>query len=349
MTTDFLLLGTLASTIAIAVVRASAPLVLASLGGLISDLAGSINIALEGIMLVAAFFGAVASAYAPVWFAGAPLWAAPWIGCAAGLCAALLMAGLLAVFHLEFGADLIVGGAGLNILASGLTIFLLAAFTGDKGSTANLASFTLPSLRIAEVDGIPVLNELLNGPNGIGHNILVYVAFISVPAVALLLRHTIFGMHLRAVGENREAALIAGIPVKRIQYQAMLLSGALAGLGGIYLSMGYLNLFQADMTAGRGFLALAALFLGGRRPLGTAGASLLFGASSVLAAQLGMLAIPSQIVFMIPPLITITAMVAFAYRRELSEKARIKAAERQVRPGPVRESDDMVFSGAGSE
>ena len=136
------------------------------------------------------------------------------------------------------------------------------------------------------------------------------------------------GAHLRAVGENPEAARAAGLPVVRLQYTALALSGALAGVGGLYLSMGYLSLFQADMTGGRGFLALAAVFLGARRPLGTLAAALLFGAASVAAAQLGLLEVPTQLVHLLPPLVTLLTLVAVAEWRQRQQRRR----QRQTAP-----------------
>ncbi|SCB39157.1 ABC transporter permease [Rhizobium hainanense] len=315
--------GTLFGTLIAAILRASTPIILPALGGLVSDLAGSVNVALEGIMLIAAFFGVVASAYSAIWLPTVPTWIHPWVGLVAGLSAGVLVAGLLAMFHLELGADLIVAGIGINILAAGLTVFLLVSITGDKGSTATLTSFALPSLHIPFVDRIPVLDTILNGDGSAGHNIIVYVSLLAAPALAWLLYRTRFGLRLRAVGENRDAALAAGISVKRMQYAAVLLSGLLASLGGIFLGMGYLTLFQADMTGGRGFLALAAVFLGGRRPLGTLVAALVFGASTVFAARLGAYEIPSQVVFMIPPALTIIALVFFNIRRKRKIDRRI--------------------------
>ena len=310
MSTELVLWGTFLGTLLAAILRASAPIILSAFGGLISDLAGSVNIALEGIMLVAAFFGVIASAYSAIWFPEAPLWLHPWMGC---------LAGLLAVFHLELGADIIVAGVGINILASGLTVFLLVSITGDKGSTATLTSYALPSLHIPFVDTVPIIGTILNGDGLAGHNFIVYAALLATPLLSLLLYRTRFGLRLRAVGENPDAALAAGISVKRVQYSALLLSGLLASLGGVFLSMGYLTLFQADMTGGRGFLALAAVFLGGRRPLGTLIATVVFGASTVFAAQLGSYNVPSQIVFMIPPALTILALVFF----NIQQKRRI--------------------------
>jgi len=320
MTLDLLFLATLVG----ATLRAATPILFAALGGLVSELAGSINIALEGMMLIAAFFGVIASAFSPHWFPDAPMWMHPWIGCAAGLVAAVALAGLLAFFHLELGADLILAGIGINILAQGLTVFLLVAITGDKGSTAGLASFAMPRLHLPLVDAVPVLGPLVNGDGLGGQNILVYGAFAAVGLIRFLLYRTVFGLHLRAVGESSDAALSAGISVRRMRYAGLLLSGVLAGFGGIFLAMGYLTLFQTDMVAGRGFLALAAVFLGARRPLGIMAAALLFGASQVFAAQLG-LYVPSQIVFMVPPIVTIAALVLFNLHRRRAERRRVEA------------------------
>lgn len=321
MMPDLLFLATLVG----GVLRATTPLLFAALGGLVSELAGSINIALEGMMLVAAFFGVIVSAFSPHWFPDAPLWLHAWVGCAAGLAAAMSLAGLLAVFHLELGADLILAGIGVNLLAQGLTVFLLVAITGDKGSTAGLASFAMPSLHIPLVDAVPVLGALVNGDGLGGQSILVYGAFLAVLLLWFLLHRTVFGLHLRAAGESSDAALSAGLSVKRLRYAGLLSSGLLAGFGGIFLSMGYLTLFQADMVAGRGFLSLAAVFLGARRPVGILAACLLFGAAEMVAAQLG-LYVPSQVVFMVPPIVTIAALLLFNLRRRRVERRRTAIA-----------------------
>jgi simple sugar transport system permease protein len=300
----------------LAILRAATPVLLAALGGLVSELAGCVNVALEGMMLAAAFFGVMGALYAQRWLPGLAPWLYPWLGCAAGLLAAMLLALLLAVFHLELGADLIVGGIALNLLASGLTVFLLAAIIGDKGSTAGIATPALPGLYVPGLDGWPLAGLLANGEAGQGHHVLLLAALAATPLLSLLLVRTRYGVWLRAVGENRAAALAAGIPVRKMQYAALLLSGMLAGLGGIYLSMGYLQLFQADMTAGRGFLALAAVFLGARRAAGVLGAALLFGGASVLATRLGALNWPTQLIHMLPPLVMILALVLAGRRRK---------------------------------
>ncbi|SFS13900.1 ABC transporter permease [Yoonia litorea] len=308
-----------------AILRAATPMVFAALGGLISELAGVINVALEGMMLIAAFFGVVGSTWAAsVWPEASPLFFAL-VGAAAGLGAAMLLALVLAVFYLEFDANLIIAGVGINILAAGLTVFLLFSISGDKGSSAGLTSFALPTLPLRLLQDIPVIGGLFAGANGNGHHVLVYAALLAIGLVWVFLHKTRLGLRLRAVGENPDACRTVGVPVKRIQYVAILLSGFLAGLGGIYLSMGYLTLFQANMTAGRGFLALAAIFLGARSVFGTAGAAAFFGLASVFAAQLGLLDVPTAVVFSVAPLVTILALLAFAWRRQRRTRAQVAA------------------------
>lgn len=297
-----------------AILRATAPILLAALGGLVSDLAGCTNVALEGLMLVAAFFAVLVSVQAAHWFPGIAPGLYPWIGCAGGLLAALVLAGLLAVVHLEWGGDLIIAGIAINILAAGLTVLLMAALTGDKGSTASLDSPVLPSVHIPGLQDWALPDLLLNGENRRGHHVLLVVALLAVPALWWFLRRSRRGTWLRAAGENPLAAAAAGIPVRRMRYLALLLSGLLAGLGGIYLSLGYLSLFQADMTAGRGFLALAAVFVGARGLRGVVAASVLFGASAVLATQLGASRIPPQLIYLLAPVVTLMALAASGAR-----------------------------------
>lgn len=297
-----------------AILRASTPMVFAALGGLISDLAGVINVALEGMMLIAAFAGVVGSAWAATLFPGAGPTAFALFGAGLGLMAALALALLLAVLYLEFDANLIIAGVGVNILSSGLTVFLLFAFCGDKGSSSGITSYALPVVPPGPLAQVPILGALVGGPNGEGQHVLIYGAALAVLLIWALLHRTRLGLHLRAVGENPEACRSVGIRVKRVQYQAVLLSGLLAGLGGIYLSMGYLTLFQAGMTAGRGFLALAAIFLGARGVFGTTAAAVFFGLASVFAAQLGLFGVPTSVVLSVAPVVAIAALLTFTWQ-----------------------------------
>jgi ABC-type uncharacterized transport system permease subunit len=329
MSLEVVLASIFTATFLATIIRVSTPLILPALGGLLSEQAGVMNIALEGTMLVAAFAGVIVGALAPDWIPGLPRGLAPWAGLLAGILSGLLLAWIIGFFHLELGADIFLAGLAINILAQGATVFAMYAITGDKGSTANLASPALPNVVIPGVNGIRFVGQLLNAENLTGYNIMTYAAFLLMVLVWLLLYRTPFGMHLRAVGENPEAAASAGINVKRMRYQALLLSGFCAALGGLNLSMGYLTIFQANMTAGRGFVALAVIYLGNRHPIGTVLAALLFGAATALGAQLGTLNIPSQLVEVIPAFATIVALVIYNVRRQAKVRATIRKFQEQ--------------------
>ena len=317
MSFNDILVGIFTTAFVASVIRISTPLILPALGGLISDLAGSINIALEGMMLIAAFSGVVVSAYTHN----------AWLGMIAGILAATASAYILAVFHLEFGGDIILAGIALNILAAGGTVFVMYTLTGDKGSTSQLASLTLPSFGIPIIRDIPILGEVLTGYNGenmLGYHLMTYVAFIAAFLIWILLYRVPLGAHLRAVGENAQAAASVGINVKRVRYIAILFSGLLAAFGGINLSMGYLTLFQSNMTNGRGFIALAAIYLGNRSPIGTVLACLIFGLSDALANQFGSLGLPPQWMTMVPPAVTIISLMVYNVRRKALAAARAR-------------------------
>jgi simple sugar transport system permease protein len=325
MSLDVVLQSIFSVTFLATVIRVSTPLILPAMGGLLSDLGGVINIALEGIMLAAAFTGVIVSGFAPLWFPDAPVWVYPLLGVLAGVLVGIMMGWLVAFFHLELKTDIIMTGLAINILAAGATVFLMVALTGDKGSTSTLASARLPALEIPFVGAVPLLDTLLNGENGAGYNLMSYVAFLLVAVVWVYLYRMPAGAHLRATGEMPEAAQSVGINIRRTRYWALVASGVCAALGGLYLSMGYLSIFQANMTAGRGFIALAVVYLGNRNPIGVLIAALIFGAATALGAQLGTLAIPSQFVEMIPPVVTIVALVLYNIRR----RTRINAAARR--------------------
>jgi len=323
-------LGSIFSAAFIAsILRISTPIILAALGGLLSELAGVINIALEGIMLSAAFAGVMVSAFAPQWFPGMPVWIFPWIGVLAGIITGVALAWLLAFFHLELGSNIILTALGINILAMGGTVFLMYSITGDKGSTSTLASPAVPNIVIPFVNNIPFVGTLLNAENLTGYNVFTYVALIMTVLITIFLYKMPLGAHLRAVGENPDAAASVGINVKRVRYYALLASGVLAALGGLNLSMGYLTLFQANMTAGRGFIALAVIYLGNRNPIGTVIAALIFGAAISLSAQLGTLSVPPQLIEMIPPAVTILALVIYNLRKRAQSIANARKFQEQ--------------------
>jgi simple sugar transport system permease protein len=309
MPLDLVLKSIFSALFIASVLRISTPLILPALGGLITDLAGATNIALEGIMLVAAFTGVVVSAYTHSWA----------LGLLAGIASGIAISAVLAYFYLYLNTDVFLAGIAINIMATGGTIFLLYILTGDKGNSSSLASGQVPNIHIPFIKDIPFVGTVLSG-----HNIFTYLAFILTWLVAIFLYRTPLGAHLRAAGENPEAAGTLGINVKRTQLIAFLTSGFLASLGGLNLSMAYLTLFQREMTAGRGFIALAAVYLGGRRPWGTLIAAIIFGFADALSNQLGSLNIPSQLVQTIPYAVTIIALVVYALQKRSQQIERMR-------------------------
>ena len=311
------------------ILRVTTPILLPSLGALISDRAGVINIGLEGTMLVSAFTGVVISAYSVQWLGpetGGQL--GPWLGLLAGVFMGVMMALLLGFLHLRLKADLILSGIALNILGSAGTVAVMFELTGDRGSTSTLASLTVPFIQLPLfINDIPVIGpffyQVFNNQSA-----MTWLAFLSVIFIWFLLYRTSFGMHLRATGENFAAAQSVGIRVIRTRYIALALSGAFAGMGGVHMSMGYLNLFQRDMTSGRGFIALATPLLGAGHPVGTGAASFVFGFFDALAIRIGSLQIPSQLPQMIPYVATVMALVIYALQAQQRQRVRaLRAAE----------------------
>ena len=193
------------------ILRVTTPIVFAAMGMVVANTAGIPNIALEGIMLIAAFVGMMTSA----------LSSSAWIGLLCAILSGLLCAGILAFFTLYYRTNVILGGIAINSLASGGTVFALYLFCHDKGTSASVPSGVLPQVKIPLLDQIPVVGEILSG-----HNILTYLAFLSVIAVYILLKRTPLGFHLRAVGEDAHAAESVGIHVMRVQAVALLISWA---------------------------------------------------------------------------------------------------------------------------
>lgn len=287
-----------------AILRVSTPLLLAGLGVHVSSRAGVLNIGIEGMMLAGALAGVVISA----------LTQNVWLGLVAALLAGASLAALLSVAIHLLRADLVLSGIALNMASLAGTTLALFALTGDKGISGSLSSLTLPTVTIPIVDGIPILGTLLSG-----HHILTYAGLLAVPLVALLVNRTPLGLAMRAAGENPEAATATGVPVLRVQVTALLISGLFAGAAGAFLSMGYVSWFSQNMTAGRGFIALAADVMGFGFAWGTMAAALLLGATEAITLSLQGLGVPSELLQAIPYLVPVLAMVIHARRRTLHE------------------------------
>lgn len=287
-------------TLIASVLRLSTPLILASLGGLYSERSGVINIALEGMMLAGAFTAAAVTIFAQN----------PWAGLLAAMLAGVAVAWLHAVATINYKADQVVSGTAINILFLGVPALLSGALFDSTGATPQLPKEqVLPDVALFDPASSPVLASIFN------QKPLVYLAFILAGVTFYVLYRTRFGLRLRAVGENPEAADTAGVSVRRMRYAGVLLSGALAALGGAYLSIGQNSLFTRNMTAGRGFIALAALIFGKWDPVGAVLACLLFGFAEALAIRMqGTVNIPNQFIQLIPYVLTMVALAGLVRR-----------------------------------
>ena len=253
-----------------AMLRYATPLVFASLGGLFSERSGVVNIGLEGMMLSGAFFAVWGSDVTGTWTLGLL------IGIAAGGAFGLLHA----FFSITLRADQIVGGTAINFLALGVTTYLFLKIYGEQGAPTDLS--TIPDVSLGFLDDIPFVGNFLHDVFG-RLDLMIWIAIVLVVVVWVVVFKTPIGLRLRSVGEHPRAADTVGINVYAIRYGAVTLSGMLAAAGGAYLSLGFVNSFDDNMTAGRGFIALAALIFGNWRPFGAAIACLLFGFSSALS------------------------------------------------------------------
>jgi simple sugar transport system permease protein len=299
------LLSILAATL-----RLAAPLVLAALGGLFSERSGIIDIGLEGKMLGSAFAAAAVAA----------LTDSAWAGLGAGIAVAVMLAMLHAFAAVTQRGDQVVTGMALNILAAGLAPVLATSWFHLDGTTPALAptgrfaSMELPwTAATAHVPLLgPVYARVVSGHNGI-----VYLAALAIPVVALTLQRTRFGLRLRAVGESPDAVETAGISVTGLRYRALMVTGVLCGLAGAYLSIAAGAGFTRNMTAGRGYLALAALIFGRWRPVPTALACLLFALADAAQIRLQSAAlplvgvIPVELVSAIPYALTVLLLAGF--------------------------------------
>jgi simple sugar transport system permease protein len=278
---DELLLGSLLGS----TLRVAAPLILCALAGLLSERSGVVDIGLEGKMLAAAFAAAAAGA-----LSGQLVWAV-----LAALAVAVALSWLHGVACVSHTGDQVVSGVAINIIAAGLTAVLGAAWFHQGGQTPPLGDAvrlgTLWPQAVAALQGMPWLGNVL-GQGLLSHNALLYLALLMVPAVWFLLWRTRFGLRLRAVGENPAMVEAAGVSVQGMRYAALSLNGLLCGLAGCYLVLAQSASFVPNMTAGRGFMALAALIFGKWRPAGALWACLLFGFLDAVAIRMQGVSLP---------------------------------------------------------
>jgi simple sugar transport system permease protein len=299
-------------------IRLATPILLAALAATLSNRAGVFNLALEGKMLLGAFLG-ILSAY---WLGNT------YLGVIVGALSGALLGALFTFLYLRYKVDLIILAIALNLFISEMTIFFLRTFFGNVASWADPSIQQLPDIRLPLIDTIPVLGRLLSG-----HNAIVYFSWIATAALYVILFHTPFGRHVRAVGENQAAAESLGINVARVKLFALMLGGGLAALGGAFLSVGHLTLFSRDMSNGRGFIGLTASLFGFSHPLGALITSLFFGFADALGVRLQTTTdIPPSLIQFMPHVLTILALVLVALRsrgQEALARRRFRLQARQ--------------------
>jgi simple sugar transport system permease protein len=282
--------------------RATTPLLFASLGGLFSERGGVVNIALEGIMIFGALGAAItAQLIERPFLQGDPnavVWFAPWLGLVAAMIVGGAVGWIHAVVSIRYKADQIISATAINLMAIGIPAVILTGLY-DNSTTSERIRNRLPQWGTGAFEFSP----------------LVYLAFLLVPLAWYVLYRTPFGLRLRSVGEHPEAADSVGIDVRRMRYYGVVISGVLAGLGGAYLSIGNLNQFVAEMSGGRGFIALAALIFGKWTPFGALGATLLFGAFEAIGTLLGGgELLPPALVQAVPFILTMLVLAGFVGR-----------------------------------
>ncbi len=287
-------------------VRLSTPLILAALGGLFCERTGVVNIALDGIMIFGAFTGAVVAFET----------GNPWIG----VLSAMIIGGLVAHIHgiasIRYQADQVVSGTAINLLALGVPAVLSNALYNSTTVTPNIP-LMLPVVEIPVISKIPYLDVLLGK-----YSIIVIFAYLMVPVTWFVLYKTSFGLRMRSVGENPEAADTAGINVYLMRYYGVWFSGLLAGLGGAFLSIAHGSSYVRNISAGRGFIALAALIFGRYTPKLTLFGCMLFGIADAFQIRIqGVVQIPVQFIQMIPYVLTMIVLAG------LIGKAQVPAAD----------------------
>ncbi len=293
---DFLAL-TLASLI---------PILAPAIGGMFAERARASNIALDGCMLVAAL-AAIAVAAAT---------GTPWLGLIAGIVAGALYASLLAFAAFVLRSDLLIAGIAANLLATGLTLLVVTNVLGSTGTYVPTGVQLIPRIPLGPLESIPILGPALSG-----QSVLLYITIVLFAVGAVVMNRTRFGVHVKAVGESDEAALAVGIKPVVIRTATLLLSGALAGVGGAYLSISSVASFNSNLTGGLGFIAFAAVIFGRATPLGTVLASLLFAAATALGIQIqGTGTVSPQLLHMLPYVATVVALAVQAIGRRRRER-----------------------------
>jgi len=283
----------------VAAIRLTTPILLAALGGLFTQQANVLNIALEGMMLSGAFTAVAVSFFTHSWV----------MAILASVLVGLIMAWILGAFVVRFKALNVIAGMAVNLFASGFTAFLLRTIWTNKSEmTQGLVG--IPDVVIPGLCNVPVLGELLSG-----YSFLVYISIVLVFVAQFVLYKTKLGLRIRAVGETPQAAASLGVDPDRIRLTSILISGALCGLAGAHLSLGALCMFTENMTAGRGFMAMAVIFFGDADPYKVAIGAFLFGLAEAISMRLQSVGLPSHFIIMIPYVFTVVSLIVVSINK----------------------------------
>lgn len=284
-------------------IRLATPILLAALGGAICNRAGVLNLALEGKMLLGAFLG----------IAGAYYLGNTNLGILVAVLAGGLLGALFAFLYLRYDVNLIILALAINLLILELTVYFMRVLFGNVGSWSDPSIQRLPDIELPLIGTMDQLGRLLSG-----YNWIVYFSWFAVVVAFVVLFHTRFGRHLRAVGENQDAAESVGINVTRVQVFALIVSGMLAALGGAFLSVGHLTLFTRNMSNNRGWAAVVAAIFGFNHPIGAFIASLFFGFADAFAVRIQTTTdLPPNLIQMLPHFATLLALILVGLRQKL--------------------------------
>lgn len=310
------------------IVRMSTPLIFVSMAAVLGAKANILCIAYEGMMLFAALGGVIGSA----------VFQSLLLGMLCGILAGSIIAGLFAYFVLVLKTKDMLVGLALNTLGSGGTIFTLYMLSGQKGSSISMSSLQFPSVTVPVIKDIPVLGEIFSG-----HNLLTYLAYLSVALVYIFLYKTPLGLRIRSVGENPDAAESVGTDIVKVKVIALMVGGVLASFGGMFMSMGYTPYFTRDMMNGRGFNAIAAQNLGVGHPLLTMVCAMVFGMADAFGIALQTYRIPSQVASMVPYITTLLGLIIIGQAQKKKEKKHalmLGAREWETETAPLEERNN---------
>lgn len=287
-------------------IRLATPIVLAAMGGALCNKAGILDLALEAKMLLGAFVGILAAYF----------FHNTYVGVIVGMLAGGLLGLFFAFLYHKYEVDLVILAIAFNLIILELTVFMMRVLFGNVGSWTDPSIKLLPDIEIPIIKSIPFIGDILSG-----YNIIVYSSWVIVAVIYIVMYKTTFGRHIRAVGENKEAAETVGINARLIQTMALTIAGMLAGLGGTFLSVGHLTLFTRNMSNGRGWTAIAAALFGMNHPIGTALASLFFGFTAAFSVRIqNVTDLDPNLVQLIPNIATLLVLIVIALRTKIWER-----------------------------